>query len=100
MNDDIQLPCTIVFTSLGFKVICIMISNGEFNTHFPSLHPGLHILGFDLCECCISMRTISTRIQQNMVVCETKTEDNVFVHITVAVQQQIQIENAKDAIYK
>lgn len=45
------------------------------------------------------MRTISNRVQENSVLCETKTKDNVFVHVTVAVQQQPSREHVKEAMY-
>ncbi len=41
---------------------------------------------------------LDLRIQELIVRCETKTRDNVFVQMTVAVQYQIQ--NAYDAFYK
>jgi len=43
---------------------------------------------------------ISTRIQENKVTCETKTKDNVFVQIHIAVQQEVHGEHSFEAIYK
>ena len=57
----------------------------RFGAYDKLLQPGLHVLGFDVCGACISTRSVSTRIIEKPVRCETKTEDNVFVHITVAV---------------
>lgn len=44
--------------------------------------------------------TLSLRIQQIDVVCETKTKDNVFVQCSVAVQYRVVVENAYDAWYR
>jgi len=62
--------------------------------------PGLHILGFDLCGICWTTKRKSARIEENRVRCETKTKDNVFVTISVSVQQQVIVDSAYDAIYK
>jgi len=43
---------------------------------------------------------LSLRVQQLDVVCETKTKDNVFVQVGVAVQFQIITESAYDAWYR
>ncbi|MFA6228257.1 MAG: SPFH domain-containing protein [Patescibacteria group bacterium] len=43
---------------------------------------------------------ISLRINQLDVKIETKTEDNVFVHVTVSVQYQVLPEKLYDAFYK
>lgn len=43
---------------------------------------------------------ISLRIQQLDVVVETKTKDDVFVHLKISVQFQIQKEHVYDAFYK
>jgi len=44
--------------------------------------------------------TVSLRIQQLSVKAETKTEDNVFVHMHVAVQYQVIEEKVYDAYYQ
>ena len=44
--------------------------------------------------------TLSLRIQQLDVVCETKTKDNVFVQVAVAVQFRVLLEKAYDAFYR
>eukprot|EP00392_Amoebophrya_sp_AT5.2_P010526 g10590.t1 len=62
--------------------------------------PGLHVLGFDVCACCISTRSVSTRIEQNTVNCNTKTKDDVFVEFVVMVQQEVIKGRAEDAIYR
>lgn len=42
----------------------------------------------------------SLRIQQLDVVCETKTRDNVFVQVRIAVQYRVLLESAYDAYYR
>jgi len=43
---------------------------------------------------------VSIRIQQLDVVVETKTKDDVFVHLKISVQFQILKDNVYDAFYK
>jgi len=43
---------------------------------------------------------LSLRIQQVDVVCETKTKDNVFVQVAVAVQYRVINESAYEAYYR
>eukprot|EP00928_Gymnodinium_smaydae_P007932 TRINITY_DN1283_c0_g1_i3.p1 TRINITY_DN1283_c0_g1~~TRINITY_DN1283_c0_g1_i3.p1 ORF type:complete len:276 (+),score=54.83 TRINITY_DN1283_c0_g1_i3:86-913(+) len=43
---------------------------------------------------------LSARVMENKIVCETKTKDNVFVHIHIAVQQEVRKEKAFEAFYK
>lgn len=43
---------------------------------------------------------LSLRVQQLDVLCETKTKDNVFVQVGVAVQYQVVTESAYDAWYR
>jgi regulator of protease activity HflC (stomatin/prohibitin superfamily) len=50
-------------------------------------HPGVHFV-FPCC-CQFVSGTLSMRLQQMEIVCETKTKDNVFVNIKVAVQFSI-----------
>jgi len=57
-------------------------------------YPGLHCLIPCLCQ--FSSGTLSMRLQQLGVTCETKTKDNVFIVIKVAVQYQINAD--EDAI--
>lgn len=64
------------------------------------ISPGCHFLGLNCCGLCISVRAVSTRVVENQCNCETKTLDNVFVQVTVAVQQQPILSNVRDAIYK
>jgi len=64
------------------------------------LSPGLSFAGVDVCGCCITFRSITSRVEQNMVVVQTKTKDNVFLVAKVAVQQSVKPENVQDAMYK
>ena len=43
---------------------------------------------------------VSLRIQQLDVIVETKTKDDVFVHLKISVQFQIQREHVYNAFYK
>uniref|UniRef100_A0A6U5FVH8 Band 7 domain-containing protein n=1 Tax=Calcidiscus leptoporus TaxID=127549 RepID=A0A6U5FVH8_9EUKA len=63
-------------------------------------HPGCHCLIPCLCRCV--NQTLSMRQQQLHVACETKTKDNVFVTVKVAVQYQINMddESIKAAAYR
>lgn len=47
-------------------------------------------------------RTCSSccRITENIVTSETKTEDNVFVRVSCAVQQQPKASRVKDCVYR
>eukprot|EP00413_Alexandrium_margalefii_P004666 CAMPEP_0204514554 /NCGR_PEP_ID=MMETSP0661-20131031/2135_1 /ASSEMBLY_ACC=CAM_ASM_000606 /TAXON_ID=109239 /ORGANISM="Alexandrium margalefi, Strain AMGDE01CS-322" /LENGTH=320 /DNA_ID=CAMNT_0051519801 /DNA_START=142 /DNA_END=1104 /DNA_ORIENTATION=+ len=62
--------------------------------------PGLTYVGCDCCGVCIGLRSISRRVEQNECLVETKTKDNVFVLVRVAVQQSVIPEHAESALYK
>merc|ERR1740116_215020 len=64
------------------------------------LKPGLSCVGFDMCGICIQYRAITKRVEQNDCVVETKTKDNVFVSVRVAVQQSVDPERVESAIYR
>merc|ERR1719197_484231 len=53
-----------------------------------NLHPGCQYVGADFCGMCVGSLVVSSRVGQNVTPCSTKTKDNVFVDIEVAVQQQ------------
>jgi regulator of protease activity HflC (stomatin/prohibitin superfamily) len=59
--------------------------------------PGCHFIMFPISSVA---GTLSLRIQQLDVVCETKTKDNVFVQCSVAVQYRVLLESAYDAWYR
>jgi regulator of protease activity HflC (stomatin/prohibitin superfamily) len=61
------------------------------------LAPGLHFISWPLQSI---VGKLSLRIQQLDVVCETKTKDNVFVQLQVAVQYRVLQDNAYDAFYR
>merc|ERR1712136_167605 len=56
--------------------------------------------GLDVCGACVSFRAITSRVEQNRCSVQTKTKDNVFVTVKVAVQQSVVPERVEDAIYK
>ena len=61
------------------------------------LDPGFHFLTWPLQSV---VGTLSLRIQQLDVYCETKTKDNVFVQVAVAVQYRVLAESAYEAYYR
>lgn len=62
--------------------------------------PGCHVLGCDCMGVCFATRKISTRVQEFSMVTETKTRDNVFVKVAVAVQTEVVPDKAYEAIYR
>lgn len=67
---------------------------GQFKT---LLSPGLHFVCWPISSV---VGYLSLRVQQLDVLCETKSRDNVFVNIGVAVQYRVLAENAYDAWYR
>jgi regulator of protease activity HflC (stomatin/prohibitin superfamily) len=61
------------------------------------LSPGLH---FICCPLQSIVGRLSLRIQQLDIICETKTKDNVFVRVQVAVQYRVLQDGAYDAFYR
>jgi regulator of protease activity HflC (stomatin/prohibitin superfamily) len=61
------------------------------------LDPGLHCITWPLQSV---VARLSLRIQQLDVLCETKTKDNVFVQVAVAVQYRVLVDRAYDAYYR
>jgi regulator of protease activity HflC (stomatin/prohibitin superfamily) len=62
------------------------------------LEPGCHCLPW-----CVGYQfagSLSLRVQQLDVRCETKTKDNVFVNVVASVQYRALAEKASDAFYK
>lgn len=62
--------------------------------------PGLSFVGADCCGCCVQLKSITRRVEQNECMIETKTKDNVFVIVRVAIQQSVIPKHAKEAIYE
>ena len=88
-------------TTSCFCLSCVRTQNiavvqqcGNYST---LLQPGAN---FILCPLQEVAGTMSLRIQQMDVVCETKTRDNVFVQCAVAVQYRVLAERIYDAFYK
>merc|ERR1712014_213331 len=50
--------------------------------------------------CCITFRSITSRVDQTICQVRTKTKDNVFVNVLVAVQQAVVPDSVENAIYK
>jgi len=65
-----------------------------------NLKPGCNTLGLDCCGVCMTTKVISNRITENVVTCETKTKDNVFVRVSCAVQQQPKADRVNDCVYR
>lgn len=61
------------------------------------LDPGLHCVTWPIQGV---VARLSLRIQQLDVICETKTKDNVFVQVAVAVQFRVLVDRAYDAYYR
>jgi len=91
------LPCTNCIITVPQDKVYTVESFGSF---FGLREPGLSFTGVDLCGICIALKSISTRIEQYMVEVPTKTKDNTFVKVQVAVQMGINKDNAENAIYK
>merc|ERR1719411_2105404 len=91
------LPCSNCFVTVSPDQLATYEYCGSFQG---ILNAGLSWTGFDCCGACVATRTITTRITENKTVCETKTKDNVFVRIDVAVQMQVLPENTYDAVYR
>eukprot|EP00929_Paragymnodinium_shiwhaense_P090559 TRINITY_DN50739_c0_g3_i1.p1 TRINITY_DN50739_c0_g3~~TRINITY_DN50739_c0_g3_i1.p1 ORF type:complete len:299 (-),score=95.30 TRINITY_DN50739_c0_g3_i1:388-1284(-) len=72
----------------------------NFGKYVGILTPGFHCVGLDCCACCVSFRSISSRVDQNICRIRTKTKDNVFVNVVVAVQQAVVADRVYDAMYK
>jgi regulator of protease activity HflC (stomatin/prohibitin superfamily) len=67
---------------------------GQFKRLLP---PGLHCVCWPLQDI---VGKLSLRIQQLDVVCETKTKDNVFITVNVAVQYRVLQDSAYEAFYR
>lgn len=74
--------------------IAVVEDLGQFKA---MLSPGLHCITCPLQQ--VAGR-LSLRTKQLDVVCETKTKDNVFVQVAVAVQYRVLAEGAYNAFYR
>jgi len=91
------LPCTNCFVTVPQDKTYAVEKFGKYS-HM--LQPGLAFAGADCCGCCVTFRSITSRVEQNTVIVQTKTKDNVFVTAKVAVQQSVIATKTEDAIYK
>jgi len=64
------------------------------------LRPGLNFAGCDCCGVCLGYRSISSRIAQSVCTVVTKTKDNVFVTVKVAVQRSVLPDSVELAMYR
>jgi regulator of protease activity HflC (stomatin/prohibitin superfamily) len=90
---DLALSSLLYLTHLLFTSF-IINSLGQFKT---LLDPGFHCMKWPLTQI---VGRLSLRIQQLDVFCETKSKDNVFVQVAVAVQYKVLAEFAYDAFYR
>lgn len=72
--------CFCCFVCVRTQEVGIVEDLGQFKK---LIDPGLHIIMWPIQSVA---GTLSLRIQQLDVFCETKTRDNVFVNVAVAVQ--------------
>jgi regulator of protease activity HflC (stomatin/prohibitin superfamily) len=87
------IPCVTVNTG----TVTLIEKFGKFTR---IAHPGLNVVIPCCCE--FPAASVSMRLQQMEVSCETKTKDNVFVLIRVAVQYQVRTddESIQNAHYR
>eukprot|EP00405_Crypthecodinium_cohnii_P010470 CAMPEP_0206427190 /NCGR_PEP_ID=MMETSP0324_2-20121206/4875_1 /ASSEMBLY_ACC=CAM_ASM_000836 /TAXON_ID=2866 /ORGANISM="Crypthecodinium cohnii, Strain Seligo" /LENGTH=425 /DNA_ID=CAMNT_0053892387 /DNA_START=141 /DNA_END=1418 /DNA_ORIENTATION=+ len=71
-----------------------------FGSFMKVLEPGLAWAGWDLCGACVTLKGISTRVDQIICDIPSKTRDNVFVIAEVAVQLSVAQGRVSDAVYK
>lgn len=72
----------------------------KFGKYERVIGPGLTFTSPDCLGCCVSYRSITSRVEQNMCTIRTKTKDNVFVNCVVAVQHAVISDQANLAMYK
>ncbi|KAK4733830.1 hypothetical protein R3W88_008091 [Solanum pinnatisectum] len=89
---------------MGQTLGCIQVDQStvavkeQFGKFDQVLEPGCHCLPW-----CLGYQvagSLSLRVQQLDVRCETKTKDNVFVTVVASIQYRAFAENAADAFYK
>lgn len=92
-----MFPCCNCFASVPQDRFYAVERFGQYDKIVGS---GLHCFGCDCCGICIGLRSISRRVEQNECIIETKTKDNVFVLVRVAVQQSVIPDRAEQAVYR
>ncbi|KAL3629830.1 Protein hir2 [Castilleja foliolosa] len=89
---------------MGNTLGCVQVDQStvavkeHFGKFVDVLEPGCHCLPW-----CVGYQlagTLTLRVQQLDVRCETKTKDNVFVTVVASIQYRAMAENAADAFYK
>jgi len=83
------------YASIEQSTVGIVEACGKYDRNAPA---GCNCLNPLACERLAG--TVSLRIQQLDVTVETKTKDNVFVHVVVAVQYQVIYDSIFDAYYR
>ncbi|XP_047326643.1 hypersensitive-induced response protein 1-like [Impatiens glandulifera] len=89
---------------MGQKLCCVQVDQStvavkeQFGRFDDILNPGCHCLPW--CLGCKLAGTLSLRVQQIDVRCETKTKDNVFVTVVASIQYHALADKASDAFYK
>jgi len=81
-------------TCVRTQEVAIVEQCGQFSK---LIEPGFHCILWPLQGI---VGTLSLRIKQLDIRCETKTKDNVFVNVNVAVQYRVMTESAYDAYYR
>lgn len=91
------LPCTnCVVTVPQDKWFAVQ----RFGSFYSVMGPGLSWVGPDCCGACYTLTSMSSRVEQLDVKVPTKTLDNVFVTVVVAVQFSVNPQSAQDAFFK
>lgn len=90
------LPCTNSFVVVKQDQF---VAVEHFGRYYQLLSPGFSCTGFDVCGCCIRLRTMSRRIEQLRLVAQTLTLDHVSVDVSVAVQFAPNPERISEAMY-
>ncbi|CAL8463935.1 g3470 [Coccomyxa elongata] len=87
---------------MGLCYSCVDNASVEVIERFGKFHR-IAQPGYNCVCCCVGESvagSLSLRVQQLDVRCETKTKDNVFVNVVVSVQYQVEKENLYSAFYK
>ncbi|BDA49038.1 Hypersensitive-induced response protein 1 [Coccomyxa sp. Obi] len=87
---------------MGLCYSCVDNASVEVIERFGKFHR-IAQPGYNCVCCCLGESvagSLSLRVQQLDVRCETKTKDNVFVNVVVSVQYQVEKENLYSAFYK
>ncbi|MCL2546957.1 MAG: SPFH domain-containing protein [Oscillospiraceae bacterium] len=103
------MATTIILASIGVVVLILILTGlftvqqqtvaiiERFGKFKRAVNAGLHLrfpLGIDRV-----VYRVQLRVQQNHIIIETKTRDNVFVHMNVAVHYQVDPGKVKEAYY-